>query len=207
MFMRANDERDDILTDFAYAIQGVPAHAAVAEWCHRYPEHAQAITDFAATMAVSRALVPDPETLAPDAASEARGMEVAMRLHRALVPPVAVVETAPFPGILAAAKERGYSAASFAAATRLSTVLVGKLDGRQITPDTVPERLIAQIAALVGRGTETVREYLAGKPQFAPAMQFRAAAPPTTGATQSFAEAVQDDPFLAPDDRVHWQAE
>ena len=112
----------------------------------------------------------------------ARGVAVAMRLHRELAPPpvatiAPVAQVAPFPGILAAARERNFTPQTFAAATRLSPFLLSKLDGRQIAPDTVPERLIAQIAALIGRGAETVREYLAGKPQFAPQMQFRAAAP------------------------------
>lgn len=203
-----DDTRTDLLTDFLHETDGAPTYAQVAEWCRRYPDHAPQITRLAAALAVTDATAPDPAALAPDPAFVARGVEVAMRLHRELAPPAPITQAAqaaPISGILAAAKERGHSAASFAAATRLSTVLVGKLDGRQITPDTVPERLIAQIAALVGRGTETVREYLAGKPQFAPAMQFRAAAPPTTGAMQSFAEAVQDDPFLDPDDRAHWQ--
>ncbi len=200
------DTRTDLLTDFLHETDGAPTHAQVAEWCRRHPEDAMQITRLAAALAVTDATAPDPAAaFAPDPAFVTRGVAIAMRLHRTLAPPAVVASIAPFPGILAAAGERGYTPQSFAAATRLSPLLVSKLDGRQITPGTVPDSLIARIAALVERGTEAVREYLAGRPQFAPAMQFRSAAPPTTGATQSFAEAVQNDPFLDADDRAHWQ--
>lgn len=201
------DDHADVLTDFLHATGGTPTYAQVAEWCHRYPEQAEGITRLAATLAYTAAVAPDPERLAPDPAAEARGAAIAMRLRRELAPVVAPSAAAPFPGILAAAAERGLTAQSLAQATRLSPLLVGKLDRRQITPGTVPESLIAALAAAVGRGADALREYLAGSPQFAASMRFRAAAPPTAGATQDFAEAVGTDPTLEEGDRAHWRGE
>lgn len=201
------DDHADVLTDFLHATGGSPTRAQVTEWCRRYPEQAAGITQLAATLAYIAAAAPDPESLAPDPAAEARGVATAMRLRRALAPVAAPSPVAPFPGILAAATEHDLTAQSLAAVTRLSPLLVGKLDRRQITPGTVPESLIVAIAAAVGRAADTVRDYLAGSPRLAPSMQFRADTPPTAAAIQDFAEAVRTDPTLDAGDRAHWGGE
>jgi hypothetical protein len=101
------------------------------------------------------------------------------------------------------AKNLGMSVAEFAKGCGLDLVLVTKLNNRQVLPDTIPSRLVSNIARLVGRTAETVSKYLTGPPQAVSAYSFLSEKKPQQFERQSFADAVRAS-SLSEAEKARW---
>ncbi|HZS04816.1 MAG TPA: hypothetical protein VFD58_08270 [Blastocatellia bacterium] len=106
-----------------------------------------------------------------------------------------------FPGILAAAKQKGLSSAQLAATTGLSVVLVTMLDRGLISLGRLPKVIIERLAQALDATTRQVTDYLLIGPRLAPDASYKAEDTPELPEPQDFFEAVRNDPALPPEYR------
>jgi hypothetical protein len=163
---------------------------APAPWLRRYPQHARALTDLALA-----ATVPVPEPTQAEVARTADILRAALTQHATRnTQPVRLGERV---------KALGLKMADVAAQVRLTSDILFKIDRRIIPVETVPARLLDQLAGILDCSATALRAGLAGRaPQTAGAM-YHAKQQPTTG-QQSFADAVRASVSLAEADRAYW---
>jgi hypothetical protein len=101
------------------------------------------------------------------------------------------------------AKNAGMSVADFAKGCGLDLALMAKLNNRQISPETIPSRLVSHIARLVGRTVDGVMEYLGGPPQLLSEVSFMSKKKPRRFERQSFADAVRAS-SLSKAEKARW---
>lgn len=162
-----------------------------APWFAAYPEHAAILAD----LAVAAALPDKPPPAAEVAATEA----IMRRTLRAHLDQTDRAE----PGLAARVARQRLTWPAIAAQVRLPTEILIKIDRRVIPVDTVPARLLHQLAALLDCTAEALRAGLTGAgPQTAGAM-YHATRPPTVR-QQAFAAAVQASLNISAADRAYW---
>ena len=186
------------------------ARFVLAEFMRRYPQHAAALMEYAATASIVRHSfahddLPASESSEANAIVE-RGMNIAAQLlaaRRAASPATmtnvsasatqnAHVETR-FAGVLREAETRGLQIQQLAATTGLTVPLLMKLDRRLITFASIPRQIIERISQQIGHTAETVAAYLQGSAQFATNASFRADEAPRMPEQQNFSDAVKTD--------------
>ncbi len=140
-----------------------PTHAALERWIARYPEQRDALAQFFATWAVQEE--------APD-----DGVVVdAVRAGEALLAHARAIVDRPAPRLSEVARTAGLSDAELGARCDLDAGLVGTLDRRLVRLASIPERLLAELAAALDRGVDEVRRMLDGPPLAAAVRQGGAA--------------------------------
>jgi hypothetical protein len=160
---------------------------APASWIRQYPQYARALTDLALA---ATAPADPPEATITRAAT----------FLRATLPTTPLAQAVTFGERV---KQAGLSMRDVATRVRLNTEILFKLDRRIIPVETVPTRLLDQLATMLGCSPEALRAGLAGNgPQTAGAM-YHAKQPPAVG-QQPFAEAVRASLTIAPADRAYW---
>jgi hypothetical protein len=162
---------------------------APAVWLRRYPQHARALTDLALT-----ATVPVPEP------TEAEVDHTAGILRNALTQ-YALRSTSPV-RLRERVKALGLKMADVAAQVRLTSDILFKIDRRTIPVETVPARLLDQLAGLLDCSAAALRAGLAGGAA-QPAPMYHSKEAPTPG-RQSFADAVRTSVSLGETDRAYW---
>ena len=162
-------------------------------WLRRYPQHAPTLIDLAQAYGVEAAQpAPRPADIAAVAAIGRRTLAQATA-------PAAL-------GLAARATRAGLTLRELAGRVGLSSDILHKVDRCIIQPNTVPTRLVEQLAQLLGCTAEALRLGLAGAaPRTAGAM-YHAAQAPQIG-QQTFAEAVRSSRMISPADRKRWLAE
>jgi len=162
-------------------------------WLRRYPQHAPALIDLAQAYGVEAA---QP---APRSADIAAVAVIGRRTLAQATAPAAL-------GLAARATRAGLTLRELAGRVGLSSDILLKVDRCIIQPNTVPTRLVEQLAQLLGCTAEALRLGLAGAaPRTAGAM-YHAAQAPQVG-QQTFAEAVRSSRMISPADRKRWLAE
>jgi len=206
--MPDNDQNDAdrltaILDAFAVSVSSPPTYADLAPWLARYPQYARALTDYAAEWMLSSVFDPMPDGEFPsDPARVARGIAIARK---------AMTTTAPLPitSLVVAAQQMGQGPTDLAARVKISMTIFAKLDRRLLRAATIPERLIDDLAAAVGRGTEAVRTYLQGGAALPAGAMYRAAATPSVRRgedKEDFFDAIANDQTMDAEDRAAWLA-
>ncbi len=191
------------LRDAVYAMslaKPVPDAELLDEFVRRYPEHADALTEFAIELAVDALLhvVDEPDLPAdPDAVSpvvsrvmsrfQNRLFEVrhGQRPNQAAHATTFSVEN-PF---VALGRDQFRS---LALRINANTVFLSKLRDRQIDPVTIPEKFCSHVAVSMAMPLEVVATHLYGPPAAAPLRQFyKSDGKPVAQALQTFEEAVR----------------
>ncbi len=174
-------------------LAALAAGEAPDTWFRRYPQHAPALIDLAQAYGVEAA---QP---APRAADIAAVAAIGRRTLAQATAPTAL-------GLAARATRVGLTLRDLAGRVGLSSDILLKVDRCVIQPDTVPTRLVEQLAHLLGCTAEALRLSIAGTaPRTAGAM-YHAAQAPQVG-QQTFSEAVRSSRMISAEDRKRWLAE
>jgi hypothetical protein len=161
-------------------------------WLRRYPQHAARLIDLA----------------------QAHGLEAAApALGAATVAAVAAIARRTLAATLAApalslgerAQAAGFSLRDLAARVGLSSDILVKIDRRVVRPETVPARLVRELAAALDCTAAALRAGLAGSGPVTAGALYHARQAPRVG-QQSFADAVRTSVALPAADRARWLA-
>ncbi len=159
-------------------------------WLRRYPQHAPALIDLAQAYGVEAAAP------APRAADIMTVTAIGRRTLAQAGAPATL-------GLAARATRAGLTLRDLAARVHLSSDILHKVDRCIVRPDTVPVRLVEQLAGLLGCTAETLRVSLAGTAPRTVGAMYHAAQAPQVG-QQTFAEAVRTSRMISADDRKQW---
>lgn len=127
----------------------------IADYLQRYPQYARELLEFALSFHAFEA--DEPQFTPPPATQLSPAAERALRL----------VRQAALEGLVKQGRSVGYKPAQLAEALGLSLDIVAKLDARTIIANTIPNRLIQRIAAVLQVVPETVQAYFSTPPQAA----------------------------------------
>lgn len=181
-----------------------PSYKALTEWIRRYPHFKRELTEFTVGWSLNETLLPvdEPEEVDEDTLV-LRGMSVVQGIlnNKEWTP---VYKQTSFTGLLKEGKARGLSVHGLAEATRLSAVLVRKLDRRLILFASIPTKAIAGLAQAVARGRGEVADYLRGQPMLPDGASYKAEEEPKLSEAEDFFEAVRTDETLPEEWRRHW---
>ncbi len=191
---------DEVLD--AYMTEAAAPQADIlAEWIRRYPQFERELMEFAVAWAQTEWM---PKANGPEVDNERlvlRGMSIVRNLlHEQRVAQVHTSKNVESLVRVGAAKE--ISLDTLATRTRLSPALVRKLDLGRIA--SVPSRVIAALAEVVGVDHQTVGVRVRAPQQFATRGKFRANEAPTLGERQDFFAAVCEDPEMTEEDKAYW---
>lgn len=194
---------DDVLNAYV-ASSAEPSYKALTEWIRRYPHFERELTEFTVGWSLNETLPPveEPEEVDEDTLV-LRGMSVVQGILNKEEWTSADKQT-PFAGLLKEGKARGLSIHKLAEATRLSAVLVRKLDRRLIVFASIPTKAIAVLARAVVRGKEEVADYLRGQPVLPYGASYKAEEVPKLSEAEDFFEAVRTDETLREEWRRDW---
>lgn len=194
---------DDVLNAYVDSSAG-PSYEELTQWIKRYPHFERELTEFTVGWSLKETLLPTEETEEVDEDTLVlRGMSVVQGiLNKEDWQPVD--KQTPLAGLLKEGKARGLSIHELAEATRLSVVLVRKLDRRLIVFASIPTKAIAVLARAIARGKEEVSNYLRGQPMLPVGASYKAEGTPTLSEAEDFFEAVRTDDTLPEEWRSHW---
>lgn len=171
----------------------------LARFAARYPQHARALFEFSANLAVMEELsLPESNENLP---LSSRGEETIKRLLQQRFSDSEPQLT----GIIVEAKKRDMSAVDLARVARLSVPVVVKLDRRLIRFASIPRLAIERVAGALNRSFESVNEYLQGAAVLAPAANYRSDSAPQIPEQQDFFDAIEADLNLAEEARDEWR--
>ncbi|MGA9764021.1 MAG: hypothetical protein WBQ49_05040 [Rhodomicrobium sp.] len=190
------------LPDAIYAmslIRRIPDAETLDEFVRRYPEHADALTEFAIELAVD-ALEHADDPVDPPIDSEAVSPVVSrvMSLFQNRLFDIAA-KREPTPGVAKLASSVSPFAAldrqefrSLALRLDVNTVLLTKLRDRQIEPETIPQGFCRRLAEEMNEDLPVLTAYLCARPEAGPIRQFyKAHGKPNAAIRQSFEAAVR----------------
>lgn len=194
---------DTPLRDAMYAMslaKAVPDAELLDEFVRRYPEHADALTEFAIELALDGLQhgdddldVPaDPDAVSPVVSRvmsqfQNRLFEISQKQAPS---PAARATTASVANPFAALDRDGFRA--LASRLDINTALLSKLRDRHIEPATIPSGFCRHVAEEMQEGFDLLSIHLYAPPEAAPVHQYyKAEGKPKVHAQQSFAEAVR----------------
>lgn len=191
------------LRDAMYAMslaKPVPDAELLDDFVRRYPQHADALTEFAIELAIDSLMRRDidddiptnPDAISPVVSrvmSEFENQLFERRQARAAAPPARVANSSvanPF----AALDRAGFRA--LASRIDVNAAMLSKLRDRQIDPVTIPKRFRAFVADEMEIPEEALTAHVFAMPEIPRARQFyKTDGKPVATARQSFKEAVQ----------------
>ncbi len=194
---------DDVLNAYVASSAG-PSYEALTEWIRRYPHFERELTEFTVGWSLNETLPQVEETEEVDEDTLIlRGMSIVQGiLNREELAPVD--KQTPFAGLLKEGKAHGLSIHGLAETTKLSAVLVRKLDRRLILFASIPTKAIAVLARAVARGKNEVADYLRGQPTLPDGASYKAEEAPRLSEAEDFFEAVRTDKTFPEEWRRHW---
>jgi hypothetical protein len=191
------------LRDAMYAMslaKRVPDAELLDEYVRRYPQHANALTEFAIELAIDALMegedeedVPaDPDAISPVVSrvmSQFENQLYERRQARAATPP-ARAATASVANPFAALDRASFRA--LASHLDINTAFLSKLRDRNIEPVTIPGGYRRHVAEEMDEDLEALSAHLYAPPELTPARQYyKAEGKPNVHARQSFEEAVR----------------
>lgn len=192
------------LRDAIYALalaKPVPDAELLDEFARRYPQYADALTDFAIELAIDALQHGDDDLdipADPDAISavvsrvmsrfQNRLFEISQK--RAAAEPPARAVTASIQNPFSSRDRAGFRA--LASQLDINAAFLSKLRDRNIDPATIPRGYCRHIAEEMDEDIETMAAHLYAPPEASPARQYyKAAGKPNVHVRQSFEEAVR----------------
>jgi len=175
------------------------AHArgeSVTVWLDRYPQHARALIDLA---------------MALDAAERPRTVEqgdivaAASALRATFQEVTGFPLSQPAPGLVARVRAHGLRLSELAQRLRLPTAILVKIDQGYVRIETIPQRLIAQLAATLDCASDAILKGLPAAPRTANAHYYASRAP-DPARQESFADALAEADSMDEADRQTWLA-
>ena len=193
----AAEELEEIKLAFAAAHErGEPLDA----WIRLYPQHAPALIDLAVALDATARPV---DVTADEVARIGSVMRSAVAERRQAATAEAAVATV---GLLDRAKAVGLRASDLAQRVGLTPDLVIKLDRGFVRLETVPRRLLEQLAEALRTTADALAGGLPRMPVASAGLAFNAKEKPAAARQQSFAEALAQSTSLPPAARERWLA-
>jgi hypothetical protein len=191
------------LSDAMYAMSlatRAPDAELLDEFVRRYPEHAQALTNFAIEITLDTLqhgdepveATADPENISPVVSRvmsrfQNRLFEI---VQKPAPPQSANVAVAPAANPFALLDRHSYRV--LASRLDINTAMLSKLRDRQIEPITIPRSFCQHVADVMDQDTDVLSTHFHAAPDPAPQPQYyKAEGKPTTHTRQSFEEAVR----------------
>jgi len=175
-------------------------------WIERYPAHRRALVDWAIDEPVLDAGL---ESMQADTRGEARtlaiGKNVLAEMRARYFAPQAVAAPAPaIADLVQAAKAHGMTAKALAGKVGIGLALMAKLNQRLIQVATLPDILVARLAAELKTGVAEVRAYLARPATLATSAQYKSDGVPQVAETEAFAEAIRTCTDMTAEEKQFW---
>ncbi|MBJ7410399.1 MAG: hypothetical protein JHD15_08550 [Phenylobacterium sp.] len=193
-------ELEDVLDRFVFE-HPKPDAAALSAYVARYPQHADALVAFAATLAEQAAAAPEPP-LTPE--HEARLIDAALdqaaRLRAQRRPAVAPSSLGQL------AQHAGLSLAQMAEAVGVDGFVAAKLDKRLIRRESLPAAFLDRLADVLATSADAILGVLTGPPVASPRAAFVAIRSAALPSVETFADAIRASSLPDPA-KARWLAE
>jgi len=189
----------DVLENYAMATGTENDQRVLHEWMGKYPQYAAALMDFAAARAFVR-YAPDVELSAEE---ETRYQAIGLQNLRSVLGENTASQAA-LQSLTEVAKAKGLNKKGFAAAIGLSVSLVQYLEKRRLDFASIPQAVISKVAQILEIGEETISAYLNQPPDYAAQASFKTNTRAEEMPPKNFAEAVNEDQTLTPEEKRRW---
>ena len=190
----------DELLDWIGTEETEPSYEALARWCARFPQHADALTQYFATWAIQEEepliLSLDVERLANRAVSHALNLLHEEHQHSKTAQTLPTLSTA--------ARARGMTDAQLAAQCGLDETMLVKLARRRIPLATIPQLCCARLQEALALPFEDIFERLRGPPLAASAGTRLKSQQKPVMRTETFSEALEAS-TLPEADKAVWR--
>lgn len=173
--MSQGKSREDIL--FAFAVESERTRATLDRYLNAYPEFANDLIDLSNEIRLTNSSVQNSTEVVDDA-----GCESAWASFKAS----GGAQLNPFVHL------KGRPFVEFCNSLGLPRSIVTALRDRLVEPNTIPEKLVAAMAALADSTTDAVIRYLALPPTTAASMEFKSDQKPTNGHRVTFRQLIQN---------------
>ncbi len=196
---------EQVLDAYLEASPG-PSRERMAEWIARYPQYERELVEFTVAWIQSIHL-PVADSLESDRGKGVRiGLEAARRVYAEPKHEGAPMATGrrPLVSLLQEGKLLGFSVDQLAGRLHLSVALLRKLENRLFRLETIPLRLIEQVAEALQRGVREISAYLALAPLVPSRVRLKARQRPAPPRQESFQDAVRADDTLGEEQRMYW---
>ena len=190
---------DEILEEYAAATPAGNDLKVLREVSDKYPHHSDDLTDFAAARAVVKH-APEEELSAEEEERFAKAGLKNLRMVLGKLNESNASENA-LKSIVEAAKAKGFSRKSFAAAAGLSASLVMYLEKRRLDFSSIPKTIVAAVARLLETGEDLVSSYLNQPPDFVTGANYKTNTRAEELPPKNFAEAVREDQQLSAEEK------
>ena len=208
---RVQEEAVQRITARYVADQRAGHHPRLSDYLSRYPQFADAITDFVTYYHVIESNVPE-ETGMISPLSQATRVALDEAWKRVSRPES--IATTVNTSLQLAANKAGKSFSQLAAEIGLSLDILNKLEQRIIDAATVPYEVLYRLGSVLQQPLAVVKMYLGfaepGQPAQgvaeAPAAYSVDKQPITTIQTQSFREAIEQSPLLSDEQKGAWRS-
>jgi hypothetical protein len=171
-------------------------------WVESYPQYANELRDFAAHYKLFRRLPERAYTAEEEELINTRAASVVQNLlyrRRAGV----ATSNEEVTGLINEAEMQNLSLEQFAEATGLSASIIAMLDRCQVRYESIPRKVIDNIAQVIRKAASGVATYLQGEMRLQPA-HYRADEAPRAARLQEFSALVAIDPELSAAQRKQW---
>lgn len=192
---------EDVLDQFVAEFPE-PTREGLLSFIARYPEHREALVDFAATAAEQRSLPPS-EGFSDAGARFAGRAASALENHIFQRDQARAAAASPALSLGELADAAGRSLAQVAERLSLDMGLAAKLDRRLIRVETIPRRLVNGLAECLGSTADAVLAVLSGPPRMSAAPSFMVIRSVSTPVQETFSEAIAVS-TLTEADKARW---
>jgi len=175
------------------------------EWIARYPQYEDDLKEFAAYWKLVRQMPSRQYTVEEEQTLIARAGSVVQNILYQQQESASADRVEALSGLIDEALKRNISLEEFSAATELSEPIILMLDRRQVRYESIPRKVVENIAAALRVLVGTVDSYLTGEMRLAPAHYRSDRAPKSTG-LYDFSFLVRVDPDLTDQGKEHWLA-
>ena len=190
---------DEILEEYAAATPAGNDLKVLSEVSDKYPQHADALTDFAAARAVARH-APEEELSKEEEDRFAESGLKNMRMVLGALNESGATANA-LDSLVDAAKAKGLNRKGFAAAIGLSTSLVTYLEKRRLDSASIPKTIVEKVARVLDMGEELISLYLNQPPDLAINTSFKTNTRAEDLPPKNFSDAVREDQQLSADEK------
>lgn len=205
---------DDILDQLVIEHSG-PSPQALAGFLARYPEYREAIITFAAAWSEQQLL--QATAACADQVEEATIRNACARFEAAVIArdtarkaasdAVAKGNPSPAPQTLSQlAQGVGIALMDLVAPLKLDVGVVAKLDKRLIRAETLPRKLVEELARLVGSSADAIMSILSAPPAASPGPAFMIIRSVATPTQESFSDALKAS-TLSVEAKAYWLSE
>ena len=193
--------------DAYIAASPTPSRVVLQEWIKRYPQYAQALTDFTIAWSQTEHF---PENKNPQKDPNARlqiGMNIARQANKQAV--IANHRTkaqsrAPIESFFREGKQLGYSPDELARQLNIPVTVIRRIESHLVLIDTIPTGLIESFATTLQRPFGDISHFLKSRPDIPQSVRLKSHQAPKVAQQQNFFDVIRTDPTISEEQRTYW---